>query len=62
MSTDKPSPLYTRYNIGNYFRQFELNEDIDGKHMVALMMNGALKLKLLKGEPAQARRIEVRAG
>jgi HSP20 family molecular chaperone IbpA len=47
---------------GNYFRQFELNEDIDGKHSGALMMNGVLELTLPKGEPTWARRIEVRAG
>src|SRR5712692_9418703 len=37
-------PLYTEYNVGNYFRQFELNEDIR-----ALMKNGVLELTLPKG-------------
>ena len=56
------SPLYTEYNVGNYFRQFELNEDVDDKHIGALMRNGVLELTLPKGERAQARRIEVRTG
>ena len=47
---------------GNYFRQFELNEDVDDKHIGALMRNGVLELTLPKGERAQARRIEVRTG
>ena len=55
-------PLYTEYNVGNYFMQFELNEDVDDKHIGALMRNGVLELTLPKGERAQARRIEVRTG
>ena len=58
----KLSPLYTEYNVGNYFRQFELHEDVDDKHIGASMKNGVLELTLPKGEPVQARRIEIKAG
>ena len=47
---------------GNYYKQFELNEDNDDEHLGALMMNGVLELTLPKGERAHARRIEVRTG
>src|SRR5258708_25427053 len=52
VSTDayeKLAPLYTQYNFGNYFRQFELNEDLDDKQIAALMHHGVLARTLPKG-------------
>jgi HSP20 family molecular chaperone IbpA len=65
VSTDLYSglrPLYTEYNIGNYYREFILNEDIDESKIRATMRNGVLELTLPKKEHAKPRRIEVQAG
>ncbi len=55
-------PLYTEYNVGNYFRQFVVNEDIDANRIEARIRNGVLEVSLPKAETARARRIEVKAG
>ena len=58
---DKLAPLYTEYNVGNYIRQFTLNEAIDESRIKARMANGVLELGLPKHERAKPRRIEVTA-
>ena len=55
------SPLYTEYNVGNYVRQFTLNEQIDESRIKARMKNGVLEVELPKREQAKPRRIEVSA-
>jgi HSP20 family molecular chaperone IbpA len=60
-SYDKLAPLYTEYNVGNYIRQFTLNEKIDESRIKARMRNGVLEVELPKHERAKPRRIEVTA-
>jgi HSP20 family protein len=55
-------PMYTEYNVGNYYREFALNEDIDEANIRASLRNGVLELELPKKEKAKPRRIEVQAG
>jgi len=55
-------PIYTEYNVGNYYREFFLNEDIDESTIKATMRNGVLEPELPKKEQAKPRRIEVRIG
>jgi HSP20 family protein len=54
-------PIYTEYNVGNYYREFALHESIDESKIRATMRNGVLELELPKREEAKPRRIEVRA-
>lgn len=59
---DNLTPLYTEYNVGNYFRQFEINGEIDEAQIKAQIRNGVLEVELPKREHARPRRIEVAAG
>jgi HSP20 family molecular chaperone IbpA len=56
---DELSPLYTEYNVGNYYRQFGLNEQIDESRIRARMRNGVLEVELPKREQAKPRKILV---
>ena len=54
-------PMYTEYNVGNYHREFVLNEDIDESKIRAILRNGVLEVELPKKEKARPRQIEVRS-
>jgi HSP20 family protein len=54
-------PMYTEYNVGNYHREFVLNEDIDESKIRAILRNGVLEVELPKKEKAKPRQIEVRS-
>lgn len=56
------SPVYTEYNVGNYRRQFVVNQDVDAGRIEARIRNGVLEVSLPKAEAARPRRIEVKAG
>ncbi len=58
---DKLSPLYTEYNVGNYVREFELNQDVNEAAIKARMRNGVLEVELPKAEAAKPRKITVQA-
>lgn len=56
---DQLAPLYAEYNVGNFYRQFTLNEEIDDSRIKARMRNGVLEVELPKREQAKPRKIEV---
>jgi HSP20 family protein len=55
------SPLYTEYNVGNFFRQFRLSEQVDQGRIEGRVNQGTLELSLPKLEKAKPRRIQISA-
>jgi HSP20 family protein len=55
------SPLYTEYNVGDYYRQFRLHESIDSDRIKASLKNGVLEVDLPKSAKARPKRIQVEA-
>lgn len=52
--------LLREYGIGDYYRAFEISEQIDTDRISAEYQDGVLTLHLPKVEAAKARKIEVR--
>lgn len=52
--------IYREYDLANFFRQFELNEEIDQGKISAELAHGVLTLRLPKTEKAKPRQLEVR--
>ncbi len=53
-------PVYREFELQNFFRQFELSEEVDQARIGAELKHGVLTLHLPKAEKAKPRRIEVR--
>lgn len=52
-------PMYSEFNVGNFFRRFSLGETIDQAAITADMEEGVLTVTLPKKEQAQPRKITV---
>jgi HSP20 family protein len=52
--------IYREYELTNFYRQFELNEEIDREKISAELKHGVLTLRLPKTEKAKPKQIEVR--
>ncbi|MGA3341015.1 MAG: Hsp20/alpha crystallin family protein [Methylocella sp.] len=53
-------PLYTEYNVGHYFRSFQLSSKIDHSRIEAELKEGVLALTLPKVEEAKPRTIQIK--
>lgn len=51
---------YREYDLINFFRQFELSDQVDQSHITADLERGVLTLQLPKAAEAKPRQIEVR--
>ena len=60
--TSNPSDLkviLSEYEVGNFYRQFSLADNIDQENITASMKDGVLKLELPRVAPTQPRKIKV---
>jgi len=56
------TPVYSEFELGNYYRQFTIPESLDHEKAKADFVNGILTLRIPKAEIAKPRRIEVQVG
>ncbi len=52
--------IYREYDLTGFFREFELNEEIDQQKVSAELKHGVLTLRLPKTEKAKPKQIEVK--
>jgi HSP20 family protein len=52
-------PIYREFELANFFRQFELSDQVDQAKIAARLNNGVLTLELPKAEKAKPRQIPV---
>ena len=55
----KGEPIRREFLHGNFYRQFQLPDEIDSEKIVAELNRGVLTLQLPKSEAAKPRRIEI---
>lgn len=53
-------PVYSEYNIGNFYRRFTVSDEIDKDRIQAKITDGRLTLSLPKTERAKPRQISIR--
>uniref|UniRef100_C6E7D3 Heat shock protein Hsp20 n=1 Tax=Geobacter sp. (strain M21) TaxID=443144 RepID=C6E7D3_GEOSM len=61
-STLMGTPVYSEFQLGNYYRQFTIPESLDHEKAKADFVNGILTLRIPKAEIAKPRRIELQIG
>lgn len=58
--TEQTRYLWQEYDVGNFYRQFTINTEINQEGIRADLKNGVLTLHVPKAESARARKIEIR--
>lgn len=58
--TEQTRYLWQEYDVGNFYRQFTINTEINQEGIRADLKNGVLTLHVPKAESARARMIEIR--
>ena len=58
--TQRKNPLNEEYALYNYFRQFQLTDEVDHEKITAELKNGVLNVHLPRAEKAKPKRIKVK--
>jgi len=53
--------LYAEYGVGDFYRVFTINEDVDSSKIAAELKNGVLTVHLPKAEAVKPRKIAVKS-
>jgi len=59
---EEGTPVYRETRVGDYQRQFTLNENIDVDHITAEMKAGVLTVRIPKPEKAKPKKIAITSG
>lgn len=54
------NPIWSEYRLLNFYRQFQLPEEVDREKISAEMKNGVLTVRLPKAEKAKPKQIDVK--
>jgi HSP20 family protein len=58
---EQGNAVLRQYNVGNFYRAFQLSDDYDKDEVTAKLENGLLVVTIPKREEAKPKRIEIRA-
>jgi len=59
--TERYDAVIRQYNVGDYYRAFQLSDEYDKDKISARLENGLLEITIPKREEAKPRRIEIKA-
>jgi len=54
--------VYSEFQLANFFRQFQLSEEVDQDKISAELRHGVLTLQLPRAEKAKPRKVEIKVG
>jgi HSP20 family protein len=58
---EQAEPVLRQFNVGDFYRAFQLSDDFDKDKISAKLENGVLELTVPKREEVKPRRIEIKA-
>jgi len=59
--TEPENAVFRQYQVGNYYRAFQLSDEYDKERIAAKLENGLLEVSIPKREEAKPKRIEINA-